>query len=96
MVNPDYGFSNDEDLLDINRRSSPTPYAQAQGALIMADGRFHTTEGDPTVTYWTRTPGYFKSDCTQVWFDGSVDYIGNTVSLDWYGVRPAIYINMNP
>ena len=57
MLNPDYGFSEDTDVFDVNRRCAPTAYAQAQGAKA-EDGDFNNTIFDERPCNWQlRSPG---------------------------------------
>ncbi len=42
--------------------------------------------------WWLRSPGLAGDDAAGVYADGSIDYDGNGVNFDGYGIRPALRI----
>ena len=105
MLKTAYGFSSDQDEFDFNRRCTATAYAVAQGVYL--DDYFLTAEGEATCRWWLRTMGYAYidmvddyngfSNCAMVGdYSGQVGYYGDSVEYETHGVRPALYINLNP
>ena len=93
VVNTDYGFSADPDNWDVNRRCATTAYAKAQGVYTYSD---KTKDGEATCFWWLRTPGLSEGYATVVYSTGPVDRDGDSVSNLNDGVRPALYIDLNP
>ena len=73
-------FSSDEE-----RTCMPTDYAVQNGAYIDGDTR--------ACSWWLRSPGVsYPLNATIVDSDGSLHR--NNVSIDFYCVRPALWINL--
>ena len=93
MLKTAYGFSSDKDEFDFNRRCTATAYAVEQGVYL--DDYFLTAEGEATCRWWLRTMG--DTNCAMVGdYSGQVGYYGDAVEYESHGVRPALYINLNP
>ena len=65
-----------------------TPYAQAQGIQI------HTENGNCWT--WLRSPGIHQDCAANVGSNGYIYYIGEYVQKMTDGVRPAMWIDLNP
>ena len=74
------------------RKCAPTAYAIAQGTYTSDD--YETADGDPTVWWWLRSPGYIRSYAAYVNSFGSVYAFGNNVHSVDAGVRPAIWVSL--
>ena len=95
MVNTAYGFNSDDREYDINRRCTATKYAVAQGVNIY--GTRLTAEGEETCGWWLRSVGTLGNCVVCVDDFGYCSSRGGvSVDINNFGVRPAIYINLNP
>ena len=79
-------FSSDE-----ARKCVPTEYAEAQGVRTSSSD---SAGGKATCCWWLRSPGSVYYNAAYVDYDGSVNYSGNKIYHDDYGVRPALWINL--
>ena len=103
MINTEYGFSDDYEAEDINRRCSSTKYASIRGAIANRRG-YETAEGEGSCLWWLRTPGMEEGGYTCcVEAEGYVETMGVYTScgnrfLDYssygVGVRPVMYISI--
>ncbi len=91
MRNSDYGFSDEYDTDDENRRCGATAYAIAQG--VYTSNSFKTKDGEDTCDWWLRSPGRFTDFAAYVDHLGDVDTSGTNVCGNLV-VRPALYINL--
>ena len=78
---------------DEARKCAPTAYAKAQGAYT--SDSYKTASGAATCWWWLRSPGYLQYYAASVSYDGSVDYYGRNVDIDYDAVRPALWINLD-
>lgn len=78
---------------DEARKCAPTAYAKAQGAYT--SDIYKTASGAATCWWWLRSPGDSQSCAALVSHDGSVYYLGLSVSIDNVAVRPALWINLD-
>ncbi len=92
MRNSDYGFSNDYSAKDENRRCAATAYAITRG--VATSSAYKTKDGENGCHWRLRSPGHMASYSTYVAYDGLVD-VGSGL-YENIGVRPALYINLNP
>lgn len=98
MINSDFGFSENYDDYDMNRRCALAWYKNKEGS-----GSNQTADGEYTCWWWLRSPGYDASSACCVNYRGYVSSGGYSVSGVGYssdsdygaGVRPALYINLN-
>lgn len=79
-------FDNDE-----ARKCVPTTYAKANGAYAYSG---YTKGGAATCQWWLRSPGVDQYAAAYVDSDGSVNYCGGLVNIDYYCVRPALWITL--
>ncbi len=105
MRNSDYGFSDEYGTYDENRRCAPTAYTK-----IHTYSYNKTKDGEDACYWWLRSPGYYANDAAYVHSGGNVDYgdgtylslcVGDSDTVDDFrynaiGVRPALYIKLNP
>ena len=70
----------------------PTAYAIANGAYTSAS---YKVDGEATCWWWLRSPGITQCSAADVNYDGGVDSYGYGVSSDSFGVRPALWINLD-
>lgn len=101
MINSDYGFSENYDDYDVNRRCALAWYKTREGS-----DKYQTADGEYTCWWWLRSPGNNEGSACYLSNDGSVssygdnvyhiDYIGlyNNHIKDFAGVRPALYISL--
>lgn len=83
-LNADYGFGGDAKALVNARINACSDYAKAMGAFG-ADER----------VYWvTRSGGKSNTYVSNVDYMGDLHTGGNTVDCPWYGVRPAMNVNL--
>ena len=95
LLNTAYGFSSDYTEYDIARRCTATAYAKAQG--VNTYGYKPTAEGEESCSWWLRSVGTIGNSVVCVSDNGYVNVTGGTsVNIDHFGVRPALYINLNP
>ncbi len=103
MINTDYGFDESDSKEDVNRRCAATAYAIAQG--VHSGGDDKTKDGETACAWWLRSPGgknvFGKHFAANVYRWGSVGSLrigspGEIVDEDSLGVRPALYIKLNP
>ncbi len=96
MINTEYGFIDKNYDLNVdnmtNRRCAPTAYAVAQGTRTGT--RYKTAEGDAACYWWLRSPGYYIRSAAFLYSNGYVHASGDSVYLDYIGVRPAIVISL--
>lgn len=87
-INPDYGFSSSYSSYDSARYCKPTDYAIANYCYMYTGGSY-----DRNCYYWTRSP---DSDSSRgAWYVDGIGYLYiRDVSYDYYGVRPALNINL--
>lgn len=74
-------FTNDDE-----RCCKPSNTARNNGVFVVNDGNCY---------WWLRSAGYFQFYAALVGSRGSVIECGNYVYFDSYGVRPALWINLN-
>lgn len=79
-------FSSDE-----ARKCVPTDYAVANGTH---QDDYYTVGAEGTCWWRLRSPGSNLGDAALVYSGGVVDFIGDGVFYDFYGVRPALWINI--
>ena len=80
-------FGSDED-----RKCIPTEYAKANGAYTSSS---NTKNGVPTCYWWLRSPGFYQDRAADVFSDGSVLYLGDTVDdVIVACVRPAVWVSI--
>ena len=94
MRNMDYGFSDSYGTEDQNRRCGATVYAKAAG--VYTNSSYKTKDGENACYWWLRSPGPRANGAAYVNCYGTVYDYGGFVSDDILGVRPALYINLNP
>lgn len=68
------------------RQCQPTAYAKAKNC--------YTSDNDNCI-WWLRSPGRKNYDVAQVFSDGSILEYGNRIDIEYYTVRPAMWINPN-
>ena len=95
MINTKYGFSSEYTEQDIARRCAPTAYAVDQGLYLNYNTMLKTSAGEYPCYWWLRTRGGLGDRATLVEIGGNVNTVGPWVS-NRYGVRPALYIDLNP
>lgn len=98
MRNTEYGFSENYNDNDVNRRCALAWYRNKTGSWDS------TADGQPACWWWLRTPGSYDDQVCDVRYDGQVDSVGaipNNIGIVGYddfdrgaGVRPAICINI--
>ncbi len=91
IMNSEYGFSEDVDEDDINRRCT---YSENKGQTSGSDITWPTADGESAVTWYLRTPGDSAGEICHVNATGDIDKNGDRVSRMNRGVRPAIYISL--
>ncbi len=100
MRNSDYGFSDEYDTYDENRRCGATAYAIAQGVRTYKSDKIKTKDGEGACAWWLRSPGFHSGLAANVSDYGYVNVFGGDVSSVNVGyepgMRPALYINLNP
>lgn len=69
------------------REGVPTSYAKSQGV--------YCTKEMGNGFWWLRSPGSSNKVAVCVQPDGSIMYNGYNVNTDYYGVRPAMWINLD-
>ncbi len=69
------------------RECKPTTYAVARGAY------FNSSNGN--CWWWLRSPGDYQDSAAVVDICGGIGVYGGNVDLDYYVVRPAMWINLN-
>ncbi len=67
------------------RIAKATEYAEKSGVYV---------NEEKAAWWWLRSPGYDSSDAAGVNYSGWVYRYGNSVSDDYGGVRPALYLNL--
>ena len=67
------------------RKCVPTAYAKANGASTYID----------TCWWWLRSPGFYQSYASYVYYDSLVNSYGYGVDYSYGGVRPALWITLN-
>ncbi|MCF0141727.1 MAG: hypothetical protein HUJ78_06965 [Mogibacterium sp.] len=82
-------FANDEAWM-----CAPTAYAKANG--VYTDDDYTTEDGEATCWWWLRSPGYTQFYAACVNFGGYVFNRGCNVLYVEDGVRPALWINLEP
>ncbi len=88
------GEANEYFADDEARKCVPTEYALARGASVNDDCN---ADGEHTCWYWLGSPGSSQSDAASVCSDGSIIYHGEDgVNVDYFGVRPVLWINLDP
>lgn len=77
------------DRSNTKSRTSPTAYADAQGAIT---SYFKTAEGADTVNWWLRSPAEYQNRAMHVYCDGSFgwDYVNDRSVC----VRPAFWLDL--
>ncbi len=87
-----YGFEK-WNSYEVDRRTSATKYAAAQGAYY--DDRYPTEENIGSCWWWLRTPGIQLCHATLISLMGTVQGSGSNVdSYYGAGVRPAMYLKL--
>ena len=76
---------------DNKGRCVVTAYAVAQGAYY-----YIADNGEKILDWWLRSPGIIDLQAARVDVLAQVDTTGVRVDLNDIGVRPALYINLNP
>lgn len=88
------GEANEYFADDEARKCVPTEYALARGVSVNDDCN---ADGEHTCWYWLRSPGSNQGDAASVYSDGSIVYHGEDgVNVDYFGVRPVLWINLDP
>ena len=88
------GEANEYFADDEARKCVPTEYALARGVSVNDDCN---ADGEHTCWYWLRSPGCDQGDAASVYSDGSIAYHGEDgVNVDYFGVRPVLWINLDP
>ena len=89
---------NDVWATEVTRRADATPYAVKQGGYVYGStsGKY-THDGSCAdvhciAFWWLRSPGANTNNATFVRDDGSVHTYGNEVNIDYYGIRPAMWV----
>ncbi len=99
VINSAYGFSSAYDENDEMRRCVPTAYAVARGVypFTMDDTDYYTAKGNAFCNWFLRSPGFFARMACFVNYEGNVKLDGGRVDVDgaYYGIRPALCINLN-
>ena len=72
---------------DSARQCKATEYAVAGGAYVNSD--------NGNCWWWLRSPGCYQYDAADVRTDGFVNENGYFVYIDFYAVRPALWIDLN-
>ncbi len=78
-------------ISDEARKCAPTAYAIAHGAYVSST---YKVDGNGTCLWWLRSPGHNSYHAPNVDIDGSVLTHGFLVNYDNYGVRPALWIDL--
>jgi tetratricopeptide (TPR) repeat protein/TolA-binding protein len=73
------------------RMCAPTEYAVAQGAYACDS---YSVGGAATCWWWLRSSGFYQYFAASVQYDGSAYSHGNEVGIDFFGVRPALWIDL--
>ena len=102
MIESDYGFSEKYGTYDQNRRCAPTAYAIARNPVINPaiarnmgyNSSYETKDGEAACAWWLRSPGIIAASAASVDGSGEVDTFGGSFYVDYFGVRPALYINL--
>ena len=81
FVESDRYFADDD-----ARSCRGTPYGKASGLSLREEGCW----------WWLRSPGGNSDRAAYISFDGSDSYIGDYVDCEYYAVRPAMWIKLNP
>ena len=91
-----YGYDENYDSYDINRRCSATPYSIAQGSVDSIYDK--TVDDDNTCQWWIRTPGGsgFVNGFATAFIStlGDVRLVGQFNSNNYTSVRPAIIVKL--
>ncbi|MCR5323120.1 MAG: DUF6273 domain-containing protein [Lachnospiraceae bacterium] len=85
------GLKDDYYAGDKNGRGVATPYAIAKGAFC-----YIADDGERVCDWWLRSPGYIDLHAAYVSTIAGIISSGSSVKVIDYGVRPALYINLNP
>lgn len=81
-------------LSEVNQYFPGSDYTRECYATVYADRIFSNVSGDKT-SWWLRTTGYFNSYAAYIYDYGDIREDG--ASVDYiYGVRPAMWINLEP
>ena len=80
-------FSSEED-----RRCVPTNYVKKN---VWISDKFISDDA-ATCLWWLRSPGGYSHNAAIVNHDGTLGRIGLNVHSSWVGVRPAIWVNLEP
>ncbi len=94
IINTAYGFNSNRSEYDTARRCAATEYAHAQG--VWQRGEYLTVEGKYTCWWWLRSPGADPDSALFVDDGGNIYVSGDFVNFSNVGVRPALYIDLNP
>ncbi len=91
VTNPAYGFSSDPDEYVESRRAKNTEYAKMQGAWASSELKY-AGNGN----WWLRSPGYYSSFASYVYYNGDVDRIGYSIDIDRIitAARPVLHLNL--
>ena len=73
-------------LPESDRACEATSYAGSLGAYVDSN--------NGKSVWWLRSPGRYSTSAARVGFDGSVNYGGYSVDIDYTCVRPAAWINL--
>ena len=76
-----------------SKKCVPTDYAKAKGASAVVRENC-TKNGKGTCTWWLRTPGYTRKYVVTVLPYGGFFSFGFYADEDWFGVRPALWIDL--
>jgi len=88
MINPDYGYDPDPVWYDHSRKCTATKYAIQNSGYLSEDA-------ERVSTCWLRTPGSTAKNAASMDMDDTISESGHAVR-DGDGVRPALYIDLNP
>lgn len=88
VINTDYGFDNTQDVT-ITREAYATEYAASRGASIHTEKETFIQRTPGTCSWWIRTGGMNGSTACNI--DPAILFV-NSVIIDGYGIRPAMYI----
>lgn len=87
---PSYGFNSDYNNSDASREAAGTDFAKCSGLYVIDSGDY---EGNSF--WWLRSPGDYQDYAGYIDTDGSGARSNPTV-LTYFGVRPALRINVTP
>lgn len=109
--NPTGGYNTNDKIFCLSIEEAATYLKTTENAMTYATRKVLIDNDDVTLaqietgvinpdnitySYWLRTPGnYGNSFAMHIELDGEVNFDGNEVNAGRWGVRPAMYININ-